>query len=52
MSIYKILEDYWDFKKDDIIETHDSNQQWGLELLVETGRAEILPQPQIDTNNL
>ena len=42
MSKYKILEDYFFLKKDEEIETHNSNEQIYLDLMVETGRAEII----------
>lgn len=40
---YKILQDYYHLKAGDEVETHDSNQQIYLDLMVETGRAELVP---------
>lgn len=39
---YNILEDYYHLKKDEIIDTHDSNQQIYLDLMVMLGMAEVI----------
>lgn len=39
---YLILQDYYFLKHGDVIDTHDSNQQIYLDLMVETGKAEII----------
>jgi len=39
---YKILQDWYFLKEDEVVDTHDSNQQIYLDLMVETGRAEIV----------
>jgi hypothetical protein len=44
--IYKILQDWFHLKEGEEIDTHDSNQQIYLALMVETGRAEIVKSPE------
>lgn len=39
---YRILEDWYFLKEGEIISSHDSNEQIYLDLMVETGRAEVL----------
>ena len=42
MPIYKILKSWYFLEEGETIDTHDSNQQLYLDLMVETGRAEII----------